>query len=97
MPFPADAIDARRLVAHQAVRVGADIRDADIVAPDDEDIGLAAGRTAGAGVGAAGGGCRRGLLACASAPEVIAAAATSADEPSRMLRRLRAWSSAFVR
>src|SRR5258708_1328993 len=27
---------------------------------------------------------------CASAPEVIVAAATSADEPSRMLRRLRA-------
>src|SRR5262249_11430577 len=37
-----DAVDVRRLVAHQAVRVGADVRDADVVAEDDEDVGLAA-------------------------------------------------------
>ena len=46
-----------RLVAHQAVAVGADVGDADVVAPDDEDVRLASGRS----------GCRwlcgrRGLL-----------------------------------
>ena len=37
----ADAVDVGRLVAHQAVRIGADVRNADIVAEDDEDVGLA--------------------------------------------------------
>ena len=46
-PFLADAVDVRRLVAHQAVAVGADIGDADVIAADDEDVGLRA--------------CRRGL------------------------------------
>src|SRR5580698_599995 len=41
---------------------------------------------AGAAVGAA-------FCACASAPEVIVAAATSAEEPSRILRRLGARSA----
>ena len=35
-----DAIDVRRLVAHQAVRVATQIRNADVVAPDDEDVRL---------------------------------------------------------
>src|ERR1700712_3669499 len=39
-----DTIDARRLVAHQPVRVGADVGDADVVTPDDQDVGFAAGR-----------------------------------------------------
>ena len=34
----ADAVDVRRLVAHQAVGVGADVGNADIVAEDDEDV-----------------------------------------------------------
>ena len=52
--FAADAVDVRRLVAHQAVRVGADVGDADVVAEDDEDVRLAGRRRrAGAGVGAA--------------------------------------------
>ena len=34
----ADAVDVRRFVAHQAVAVGADVSDADVVAPDDEDV-----------------------------------------------------------
>src|ERR1700754_4276536 len=37
-PFVGQAIDVRRLVAHQAVRVAAEVGDADIVAPDDEDV-----------------------------------------------------------
>ena len=32
------------LVAHQAAQVGADVRDADVVAEDDQDIRLASGR-----------------------------------------------------
>ncbi len=36
-----DAIDVRGLVPHQAVGIGADVRLADVVAPDDEDIRLA--------------------------------------------------------
>ena len=85
-----DAIDARGLVAHQAVRVGADIGDADIVAPDDEDVRLAAGRSGrrGRAAGAAAGAAGAAFCACASAPDVIAAAATSVEVPSRMLRRL---------
>src|SRR4051794_11480907 len=35
-----ETVDVGRAVTHQAAAVGADIRDADIVAPDDEDVGL---------------------------------------------------------
>ena len=43
MPSLRDAIDVRRLVAHQPVAVGADVGDADVVAPDDEDVRLGCG------------------------------------------------------
>ena len=36
-----DAVDVGRFVAHQPVAVGADVGDADVVAEDDEDVGLA--------------------------------------------------------
>jgi hypothetical protein len=39
--FARDAIDVRRLVAHQTERIGADVGLADIVAEDDQDIGFA--------------------------------------------------------
>ena len=39
-PFPGDAVDVGRRVAHQAVAVGADIADANIIAPDHEDVRL---------------------------------------------------------
>ena len=61
-PFSADTIDARRLVAHQAVRVRADVRDADIVTPDDQDIWLAAGRGSRRWSRSRRRGCWRGLL-----------------------------------
>ena len=38
--FLGDAVDVGRLVAHQAVRVATEVRHADVVAPDDEDVGL---------------------------------------------------------
>jgi hypothetical protein len=38
-----DAVDVRR-VAHHAVGIGADIPHADIVAEDDEDVGLPVGK-----------------------------------------------------
>ena len=38
--FLGDAVDVGRLVAHQAVAVGADVGDADVVAEDDEDVRL---------------------------------------------------------
>ena len=38
-----DAVDVRRAVAHQPVRVGADVRLADVVAPDDDDVRLRCG------------------------------------------------------
>ena len=38
--FLGDAVDVGRLVAHEAVRVAAQVRDADVVAPDDEDVRL---------------------------------------------------------
>ena len=38
--FLGDAVDVGRLVAHHALVVGADIPVADVVAPDDEDVGL---------------------------------------------------------
>ena len=37
--FLGDAVDVGRLVAHHAVRVGADVRLADVIAPDDDDVG----------------------------------------------------------
>ena len=38
--FFGDAVDVGRLVAHDAAVVGADVELADVVAPDDEDVGL---------------------------------------------------------
>ena len=38
--FFGDAIDVRGLVTHHALVVGADVPVADVVAPDDEDVGL---------------------------------------------------------
>jgi len=42
MPFTADAVDVGVLYPIQPERVGADVRLADIVAPDDEDVMAAA-------------------------------------------------------
>ena len=42
--FLCDAVDVGRGVAHQAVAVGADVADADIIAPDHEDVRLPAVR-----------------------------------------------------
>src|SRR5262245_8022945 len=39
--FLREAIDVGRAVTHDAVVVGADVVDADVVAPDDEDVRLA--------------------------------------------------------
>ena len=39
-----DPVDVRRAVAHQAHRVGADVRLADVVAEDDQDVRLLAAR-----------------------------------------------------
>ena len=38
-PSLRDAVDVRRLVAHHAHVVGADVELADVVAPDDQDVG----------------------------------------------------------
>ena len=38
--FFADAVDVRRFVAHDATAIGADVSEADVIAPDDEDVGL---------------------------------------------------------
>ena len=38
--FAGDAVDVRRLVAHHAAVVVADVPGADVVAPDDEDVGF---------------------------------------------------------
>ena len=38
--FLGDAVDVRRLVAHHALVVGADVPVADVVAPEDEDVGF---------------------------------------------------------
>ena len=38
-PLVGDAVDVRRAIAHEAVAVGADVTDTDIVAPDHEDVG----------------------------------------------------------
>ena len=45
----ADAVDGRGGVAHRAHAVGADVLPADVVAPDDQDVGLFAGRDGGGG------------------------------------------------
>ena len=49
--FPGDAVNVRCLVAHHSLVVGADVPVADVVAPDDEDVGLlwicSAGNTGG--------------------------------------------------
>ena len=83
----ADAVDVGGLVAHQAVGIGADVRNADVVAEDDEDVGLARRR-------------RRLLLcACATwtgAPAPSAEAAASVVLPSRILRRSSALLGEFV-
>src|SRR5882757_526604 len=34
----ADAVDVRGLVTHERIRVGADVRDADVIAEDDQDV-----------------------------------------------------------
>jgi hypothetical protein len=39
--FLGDAVDVRGAVAHHALVVGADVPVADVIAPDDEDVGLA--------------------------------------------------------
>src|SRR5262249_45157800 len=39
-PFTREAVDVRRLVAHQTVRVAAEVGDADVVSPDHENVGL---------------------------------------------------------
>ncbi len=46
-PFLGDAIDVRRLVAHHALVVGADVPVADVIAPDDDDVGFLVGCDAG--------------------------------------------------
>jgi hypothetical protein len=38
--FAGDAVDVRRLVAHHAAVVVADVPGADVVTPDDEDVGF---------------------------------------------------------
>ena len=45
--FLGDAVDVRRAVAHHAAVVGADVPQPDVVAEDDEDVRLAAGRGSG--------------------------------------------------
>src|SRR5207249_8257457 len=37
-PFLCKPVDVRRLITHQSVRVAAQVRDTDIVAPDDENV-----------------------------------------------------------
>jgi len=42
-PLFSDAVNVRRLVAHHALVVGADVPVADVIAPDDEDVGFILG------------------------------------------------------
>jgi hypothetical protein len=42
-PFPADAVDIGRAVAHDSHVVGADIEPADVVSHDEQDVGPASG------------------------------------------------------
>src|SRR5262249_42363939 len=39
-PFPGDAVDVGRLISHDAAVVAAGVDPADVIPPDDEDIGL---------------------------------------------------------
>ena len=41
--FLGESVDVWRLIAHQAVRIAAQIRLTDVIAPDDEDVGFLAG------------------------------------------------------
>ena len=41
--FLGDAVDVGRFVAHHALIVGADVEAADVVTPDDQDVGLVGG------------------------------------------------------
>ena len=41
--FACDAVDVRRAIAHEAHRVGADLRNADVIAEYHEDVGRLAG------------------------------------------------------
>jgi hypothetical protein len=41
-PFLREPVDVGRVIAHQTVRIATQIRDADVVAPEHEDVGLAA-------------------------------------------------------
>ena len=45
--FLGDAVDVGRLVAHHALVVGADVPVADVVAPDDQDVGFLVRRMGG--------------------------------------------------
>src|SRR5208282_5095419 len=38
--FLSDAVDVGRVIAHEAVRVAAEVQDADVVAPNHEDVRL---------------------------------------------------------
>ena len=38
--FAGDAIDIGRLIPHQAVTVGTDVGNPDVIAPDDENVRL---------------------------------------------------------
>ena len=40
--FLGEPVDVGRLIAHQAVRIAAQVRLTDIIAPDDEDVGFLA-------------------------------------------------------
>src|SRR4051812_11487349 len=60
-------------------------------------LGLRPEAAAGAGAGLAAGAAGAAFWACASAPDVSAAAATRVDVPSRMLRRLTARSLVSVK
>ena len=76
--FLGDPVDVRRLVAHQAVRIGADVGKPDVVAEDDEDVRLLPD--------AAGCACACALRTGATDPNADAAA--SVVLPRRRLRRL---------
>ena len=81
--FASDTVYIRRAIAHHTERIGADIGLADIVAHDDEDVGLLPDDPEVVGVSVFG--------ACAIASERNATAvATSAELPSSILRRSRA-------
>ena len=50
--FFGDAVDVGRLVTHHALVVGADVEPADVVAPDDEDVGFLSWAGAGPAISA---------------------------------------------